>query len=99
MLAKYDVYDNPAEGGLLLEVQADVLSEFSSRVVVPLVPGIHHRPVDRLNPVFKIGDAEWVMFTQYLTAVPKSVLKEKIGHLGGEHDRIVAALDMLFQGF
>jgi hypothetical protein len=31
--------------------------------------------------------------------VPKSVLRERIANLADRHDRIVAALDMLFQGF
>lgn len=98
-LARYDVYDNPAEGALLLDIQADLLSELSSRVVVPLIPKSEHKQAERLNPVFCVGDEDWVMLTQYLSAVPKSVLKNKVGNLDEEHDKIVAALDMLFQGF
>jgi toxin CcdB len=98
-LARYDIYDNPAEGALLLDVQANLLSELSTRVVVPLFSKTTHKPAERLNPVFRIGDGEWVMFTQYLSAIPKSVLKNKVGNLDKEHDKIVAALDMLFQGF
>jgi toxin CcdB len=97
-LARYDVWDNPAEGGLLLEVQADVLSEYSSRVVIPLVPAAAHKNAGRLNPVVMIGETEWMVFTQYVSAVPKAVLKRRIANLAEEHFRIVAALDFLFTG-
>ena len=39
------------------------------------------------------------MATQFIAAVPASILLERITSLSEEHDRIVAALDMLFQGF
>lgn len=98
-LARYDVYANADEGGLLLDIQADLLSDLTTCVVVPLVPKSGNIAADRLNPVFNLGGQEWMMWTQYLSAVPKSVLKVRIDNLAGEHDRIIAALDMLFQGF
>lgn len=98
-LARYDVYENAVEGGLLLDLQADLLSDLTTRVVVPLVVKSGNIAAERLNPVFDIGEQEWVMWTQYLSAVPKSILKVRIDNLAGEHDRIIAALDMLFQGF
>lgn len=97
-MARYDVWDNPAEGGLLLEVQSDLLSEYSSRVVIPLVPAATHKNAGRLNPVVMIGETEWTVFTQYISAVPKAALKRRIANLADEHLRIVAALDFLFAG-
>ncbi|MCG6859409.1 MAG: CcdB family protein [Salaquimonas sp.] len=98
-MARYDVYDNPVESGLLLDVQSDILADYSTRVVVPLVPKSGDDAAYRLNPVFEIGEREWVMYTQHLSAVPGAALKNKIANMTPEHDRIVAALDMLFHGF
>jgi hypothetical protein len=39
------------------------------------------------------------MMTQYLSAVPVSLLNAPAGRLEAQFDRITAALDMLFQGF
>jgi len=97
-VAHYDVWQSPDGAELLLEVQANVLSEYSSRVVVPLVPRTEHRPASRLNPVFSIGEREWTLYTQYIAAVPVRILKHRVANVTREHDRIVAALDFLFTG-
>lgn len=57
--------------------------------------------VKRLNlsPVFRISGSEHVMMTQFIAAVPVSVLKATIGTLAEKFDQITAALDMLFHGY
>ena len=37
-MARFDVYRNPEGSGYLLDVQADLLSDLNTRVVVPLIP-------------------------------------------------------------
>ena len=50
-MAGYDVYPNPSGGGYLLDIQADLLSELNTRVVVPLLPSFEKvRLVRKLNP-------------------------------------------------
>jgi toxin CcdB len=39
------------------------------------------------------------MVTQFMSALTASELHEAEGNLSKHHDEIVAALDMLFQGF
>jgi len=39
------------------------------------------------------------MITQYITAIPISVLKRPVATLDAHHDEIVNAIDMLTQGF
>jgi toxin CcdB len=56
-------------------------------------------PVRRLNPVFDIGGIRYVMATPLLAAVPATALEASQANLSMHHDQIVAALDMLFQGF
>jgi toxin CcdB len=98
-MARYDIHANP-NGGYLLDVQADILDQLNTRVVVPLLPADEAPPpAARLNPVFDLDGGRFVMVTQYLAAVPLALLKKPEGNLSADHDRIVAALDMVFQGF
>ena len=57
------------------------------------------KPAKALNPEFMIGDAVVIMFTQFLSAVPSSALKEQVAPLDQHHTKIVDAIDLLLQGF
>lgn len=97
-MARYDLH--PDGENFLLDVQANQLDNLNTRVVVPIrLP--HDAPLTarRLNPVFEIEGRHYVMITQFASAVHASGLDEPVGNLEHHHDRIVAALDMLFQGF
>lgn len=99
-MARYDVYDNPASSGYLIEVQADLLDDLNTRVVIPLVPYTPKlKVVRRLNPVFIISDKQFALFTHLMGTVPRARLGEPRMNLAKRHDDITAALDMLFQGF
>ena len=99
-MAQYDLFANPAGGGYLLDVQSDLLVGLNVRAVVPLLPqGDAPAAASRLNPVFEIGGAAHVMMTQYIAAVPASILKAPLGDLSARFDAITSALDMLFHGF
>lgn len=98
-MARFDVFRGRA-GSLLLDCQADLLAELSTRIVVPLI--VEHdapKPAARLNPVFVIEDVRFVMVTQFLAAVPRRELEQKVFSLAAEQDRIALALDMLLTGF
>lgn len=99
-MARFDVYENLAGAGHLLDLQTDLLSGLNTRIVAPLLPlDIAPHPAARLNPVFEIGQERVAMVTQFPAAVPASELKKRAGSLAHEHDAIVGALDMLFSGF
>jgi toxin CcdB len=99
-MAKYDVFPNPNGDGYLLEVQANLLDGLKTRVVVPLIPySANVKTLRRLNPVFMIGGKQYFMFTHLIATVPVTRLTEPRTNLAMLHDQIVAALDMLFQGF
>jgi len=98
-MARYDFYRN-ADGGYLLDVQSDLLEGLSTRVVIPLMPPkIAPVPGRRLNPTFAINGKDHVMVTQFMSAFATSELPVPEGNLSRHHDDIVAALDLLFQGF
>jgi toxin CcdB len=99
-MPRYTVYQNPERDGYLLDLQADINSHFSTRVVAPLFL-LDEIPVfaKGLNPVFEVEGRSVVMVTQGLAAVPVQMLKQPVMSLDDRRVEIVAALDLLFQGF
>ncbi|MES2715999.1 MAG: CcdB family protein [Pseudomonadota bacterium] len=98
-MARFHVHANAEGGGLLLDVQANLLNHLNTRVVVPLLPlATAPKPAKVLNPVFDIGGASHLMATQFLATVPRRLLGEEVASLQDEAGTIVSALDCLFQG-
>ncbi len=98
-MARFSVYPNPEGDGYLLDVQADIVRHLNTRAVVPLMPlGKAPKPATRLNPLLVIDDIEHTMLTQYLAAVPISVLKRETLNVADRRDDIANAIDLLLQG-
>lgn len=77
-------------------MQRDLLEGLNTRVVVPLVPvQAAPKPARRLNPVFRLGEADHVMVTQFMAAVALLALGAPVGSLDAAYEEISAALDML----
>jgi len=99
-MARFDVYRHPEGEGYLLDVQADVLAQLNTRVVVPLMaPRDAPLPAARLNPVFVLEGQQVVMVTQFLAAVPSMLLAQPMASLVAHDMEIINAVDMVFQGF
>lgn len=99
-MARFTVYRNPDGAGYLLDLQADINSHVSTRVVAPLIP-IDDIPAyaKTLNPVFELEGKRFVLATQGMAAVPLAILKHPVASLNHRQAEIVAAIDLLFQGF
>lgn len=99
-MARHDLYANPEGEGFIVDLQAGLLDALRTRVVAPLLPlaAVPAR-IARLHPVFEIGGKKHVMATHLIATVPLDLLREPRGSLADHRDDIVAALDMLFQGF
>lgn len=99
-MARYDVYRNAVDAeGLLLDVQANLLEDLRTRVVVPLLPkSASFKPIDRLNPSLVIEAREYVAATQLMAAVSADRLGEPIANMTHLHDAIIRAIDILFSG-
>jgi toxin CcdB len=100
---KGDVHTNPGESAsyapYLLDVQADLLSELDTRVVVPLIRAdAFGRRVNRLHPEFHVADQRLVMATHLIAALRRSMLGPKVASLQAQYDEIVAAVDVLLSG-
>ncbi|TPL86692.1 plasmid maintenance protein CcdB [Mesorhizobium sp. B2-3-14] len=99
-MPRYDVFAGRVEDNYLLDVQSDLLDNFKTRVVVPLLPvATVPPPMRKLHPIFEINGRKLVMATHLIATVPASELVESRLNLAKHHDDIVAALDMLLQGF
>ena len=98
-MARFDVYKSGNARGLLLDIQSDLLDEFGSRMVVPLLPAEDMQSVSRLHPVFVINDERYIMSTHLIFAIPVDRLGAKIGSLAQEDLVITSAVDKLLSGY
>jgi len=99
-MARYDLYVRSGDsGGYVVDVQADLLDQLPTRVVVPLLPHGVIKVVRDLNPIVRIDDKEFILVTQQMSAVPRSILRRRVGSLAEWRDEIIRALDVLLIGF
>lgn len=103
-MARFDVRANlnrESRGRVpfLLELQADLLSSLATRLVVPLVPATDFGPpATRLNPVFRIGNRNYVMDTALMAGVSAKVLGERAASLAERSAEILGAVDFVLSG-
>ncbi len=104
-MAQFDVYTNPNPETkqaipYLLDVQAELLSNLTTRVVIPLYSvSTMNKAAKHLNPQFSIKRAKVVMSTAELAGVSLSSLGDKACSLKEHRNEIMAALDFLITGF
>jgi toxin CcdB len=97
-MPRLDVHRMPGDGasGYLLNVQADLLSDLATRVVVPLLPlDAAIKPIKDLNPVFVVGEDRYILITQAIASISTTELKQAVANLSYHHDEITRALDVL----
>lgn len=102
-MARFDVYkyNNPTVP-LVLEVQADILSELGTCVVIPLIPETKAKQetLPKLKPVVAIEGKNYILMTTDIGTVIRSSLGEVTSNIENDYRQIVTeALDFLFQGF
>lgn len=98
-MAQFDFYVVPAGSGYWLDCQTDLMDEFNTRLVVPLLPlDTAPKPVRQLNPVLDIEGKPFVMATHYAGAIPESELGRAAGSLAHYRYEIVKAFDFLITG-
>jgi toxin CcdB len=102
-MARFDVYtcNRKTTHKYLLDVQADILQDLKTRVVVPLAEKkmAAHEKMDMLKPVIDIDGQPYTLMTTELAAIPASYLDQRVGSVENHRHTIVKALDFLFQGF
>ena len=99
-MARFDVFRNPGGVGYLVDVQANLLSELKTVVVVPLLPlESAPRQAARLNPTLSVNGEACSLLTQFMAAVPKSELRELVARLEAQSQTVLDAIDFLHQGW
>ena len=102
---QFDVVANPfprsrGRRPFLVALQCDILTRnLDTLVVAPLEPASSGTFADRLNPQVEIEGNAFVVITQEIVTVRKSVLGEPRAAIAAERDKIISALDLLFTGF
>ena len=97
-MARYDVYPGASGKGHLLDCQSDLLSDLTTRVVIPLMPVGTELKASRLNPAFDVEGESHVLATHLIFAIPRARLAAPIANFGDQHDVILRAIDMLVTG-
>ncbi|HEX2839930.1 CcdB family protein [Hyphomicrobium sp.] len=100
-MARFDVYRIEGLPHYVVDLQAELLRDLSTRVVVPLVKmGEMEREVAmRLRPCLRVDGADWILNTPELAVVPCTRLSERVANLEDQRDVIVDAIDFLMQGY
>ncbi|MDO9488591.1 MAG: CcdB family protein [Sphingomonadaceae bacterium] len=99
-MAKYDVYRHPSGNGYLVDCQANLLSDFNTRFVVPLLSATETRPrAPRLNPVLDVDGEPHILVTQFAGSIAVRLLGEPVASLIDEDLKINNAIDMLLSGY
>jgi toxin CcdB len=104
-MTQFFLYRNPDKTSqkrypCLLDIQNNLLGELRTTVVIPLVPqwlaGDH--TIANLNPVIRIGNESFVVMTQNLAGVDRSVLGEQIADLNEHREVFINAMDFALSG-
>jgi toxin CcdB len=104
-MSQFDVYRNRSPATrelypLLLDIQADLLADLRTRVVIPLTQAhqLMKRPLAILMPIIRIAAEEYVLATPELAAIAKPALGARVANIDGQRDTIISALDLLVTG-
>ena len=101
-MSRFDVFAGHRRGGIhfLLDVQSDALTDFPTRVVVPLIDQAQApKPFRGLNPVFHIDGQSYLMLTQSIGTVLARELQTPLLSLDNRSADILRALDLLLVGY
>ena len=102
-MARFDIYAlNRTEVPYVLEVQADVLSDLASVVVVPLVPAEAARAetMRKLKPEITIKGQSFCLMNTDIGTLRRASLGRPVVNVEEPYRAVIVdALDFLFQGF
>ncbi|PJB73384.1 MAG: plasmid maintenance protein CcdB [Alphaproteobacteria bacterium CG_4_9_14_3_um_filter_47_13] len=102
-MARFDIYRfDSSSVPLVLDVQADLLADLNSCVVIPLVleEMAREETLSRLKPLIKVEGRSYILVTTDIGTVARRTLGKYITNIETPHrQEIIEALDFLFQGF
>ena len=85
----------------LLDVQADLLSDLQTCVVVPLTAADKNKDktISRLTPILAVDGTQYLMLTPQLAGIMRKELGKPVAMLSDARTEIIGALDFLVMGF
>lgn len=102
-MARFDIYKYGSKAvPLVIDVQADLLSDLNTCAVIPLVPEKQAKKesLEKLKPIIQIYGKNYVLMTTDIGTVTRASLGEHIVNVENDYrQEITEALDFLFQGF
>lgn len=105
-MGRFDIYSNPGRNKAsipyLIDVQSNVISGLSTRVVVPLrsLAGFSSVILPRdLFPIITVAGTDYFLDTPQLGAIPSLELKAKVGSAQAYQFDIQTALDRVFGAY
>ena len=103
VMRQYDICRNvnPAsrkQVPFVVILQADLLNDFHTVVVAPLMTESVSTKMTRLNPSVKVLGRTYRVSTAELAAVLRKQLGEVVANVEAQHGEFVAAIDLLFTG-
>lgn len=100
-MARFDVYLIEGTDQRVVDVQADILRDLRTRLVVSLGASstMHLEAAKRLRPRITFEDLSLILNTPELAAVPHARLAGPLGSIASQREAIIDAIDFLMQGF
>jgi toxin CcdB len=101
LMARFDVHRLDRVSVLVVDIQADILRDLKTRLVIPLgrADEQSQERATRLRPVVNVAGVDYLLNTPEMAAVPCTVLGEVIDNINDQHHAITDAVDFLLQGF
>ena len=94
-MARFDVYMT-GEGTMVVDCQADFLSDIGTRFVIPLMPASEAPPSNsRLNPLIPFDGDDLVLVVQLATTIRVKELRRRLGHVRDHDTQVTGAIDVL----
>jgi len=101
-MAQFDVYINLNELNnkeipYFLDVQHEILNNFSTKVVIPLA--LNEKVTNVVNPEILINNTKVIMLTTQIAGIRMDNIGAKVCSLEDKRDEIINAIDFLVTGF
>lgn len=101
-MSRFDVYALNSKVPFVVDVQADLFSDFNTCVVIPLTPLNQSKSeyALRLKPIISIDGNPYILMTTDISAIPRAKLGRFHSNIANDYRQTITdALDFLFQGY
>jgi toxin CcdB len=104
-MSQFTVYLNEDDSSndtypYFIDIQNALLNDLNSRLVIPLSKhsSLKNISAKKLCPVIHVNNDKFVLITNQMTSVPRSILKTEVISLESSRSEIIDAIDFLISG-